>query len=385
MKTPDCNCSTEVIWRYIDRELSAREMARVSEQLRKCGNCRRIYEEQGRLARSLSSSFVDSPFGESFVVRSRERFGTAGLAGGSHEPGIRTIEGGSKLFFGYRGFSLLRSKIFMEIAAVVLLVLVATIFSIGYLSNSPGRQLLGGLRVRGQEEVSVRIVDAPGEVSHIQPSTRSSGFQAGRIYDVPAGTTLSLQLGAGDGSHERVALLDITGPAGFATDPDCTTGNFHGNLIRGVLRARVEHRQEGESFRISAGGLHQARVIGTVFVLEAGEGSTRLTVEEGLVSFGTVGEDGKFREYSKVGPADETVMLSTGEVTGSETADPPAPANVEGAATADAPAAVKPPSTPAESGTGAGKPAGGKPAAGSGSVPGSLRDQLDRPANPRGK
>lgn len=381
MKAPDCNCSTEVIWRYIDRELSAREMARVSEQLRKCDNCQKLYEEQGRLARSLSSGFVDSPFGESFVVRSRERFSTAGLTR-SREAGIRTIEGGTKLFFGYRGFSFLRSKKFMGIAAMLLLV--PTILVIGYFVNSQGHQLLGGLRVRGQEEVSVRIVDAPGAVSLIQPSPRSSGFQAGRVYDVPPGTTLSLQLGAGDGRHERVATLDISGPARFATDSDCTVGNFHGNLIRGVLRARVEHRQKGESFRISAAGLHQARVIGTVFVLEAGDGFTRLNVEEGLVSFGTVGEEGEFLEYSKVGPADQAVTLSSDDAADRGSPFPLRPQTAPGTAVADSPAAVKPAPAGTEPGAGAPRPSTPAPSADSGTVPRALRDQLDRPANPRG-
>ena len=113
MKTPDCNCSTEAIWRYVDRELSAREMARVSEQLRNCDNCRSNYEKQSLLARSLTSSFVDSPFGESFVVRSRERFSTVGISR-SPEPGIPTIEGGTKLFF--------RSKTFIRIAHLELLI-----------------------------------------------------------------------------------------------------------------------------------------------------------------------------------------------------------------------------------------------------------------------
>ena len=46
MKDPDCNCSSEVIWRYIDRELSARDMAGVSERIRSCDTCRGMYEEQ---------------------------------------------------------------------------------------------------------------------------------------------------------------------------------------------------------------------------------------------------------------------------------------------------------------------------------------------------
>ena len=370
MKTPDCNCSTEAIWRYVDRELSAREMARVSEQLRKCENCRSIYEAQGLLARSLTSSFVDSPFGESFVMRSKERFSSAGISR-PVEPGIRTIEGGTKLFF--------RSKTFIRTAAALLLV--PLILVAGYLFRSPLAQPLGGLRVTGRDEVSVRTVDVPGQASQVQPSPGYSVFEAGRIYDVPPGTSLSLLLGAGDGRRDGVARLEVSGPARFSTDPDCTVENFHGNLIRGVLRARVKHRQEGETFRISAGGLHQARVIGTVFVLTSDEGSTSLAVEEGLVSFGTVGEDGEYLESSRVGPADELVTLSRGAAAAGSEPVGAEPATAQKDPLVDSPVPPKPGTSGIDPAAGS----TGKPAAGKAPVPGSLRDQLDRPANPRGE
>ena len=376
MKDPDCNCSSEVIWRYIDRELSARDMAGVSEQIRSCDTCRGMYEEQALLARSLSSGFVDSPFGESFVARSRERFTAAGLSG-SRERGSRTMGRGTKLFFGYRGFAVLRSRRFLGIAAMLLLV--PTILAIGFLVSSRREQSLGGLRVTGQDEVAVRIVGSSSEAILIQPQPGGSGFQAGRIYDVPPGTTLALSLG-GFGQREPAARLELKGPAKFSTAPDCTEHNFHGNLISGELRARVAPRGEGESFHLSSGGLHQARVIGTIFVFSARDGVTSLTVEEGLVGFGTLGENGEYRENSKVGPEAGTVSLTSAGIVVDEpsvSTTPPSPA-VE--PTVDSSAAVKPVSSAA----GASTPGGGKPAVGGAATPDSLRDQLDRPANPRG-
>ena len=375
MKDPDCNCSSEVIWRYIDRELSARDMAGVSEQIRSCDTCRGMYEEQALLARSLSSGFVDSPFGESFVARSRERFTAAGLAG-SRERGIRAMGSGTKLFFGDRGFAVLRSRRFLGIAATLLLV--PAILAIGFLVSSRREQSLGGLRVTGQDEVAVRIVGSSSEAIFIQPQPGGSGFQAGRIYDVPPGATLALSLG-GFGQREPAARLRLKGPARFSTASDCTVRNFHGNLISGELRARVALRGEGESFRLSSGGLHQARVIGTVFVFSARDGVTSLTVEEGLVGFGTLGENGEYRENSKVGPEAGTVSLTFPGIVADEpsvSTTPPSPA-VE--PTIDSSAAVKPVSPAA----GASSPGGGKPSAGA-ATPDSLRDQLDRPANPRG-
>ena len=383
MKDSDCNCSSEVIWRYIDRELSALDMAAVSEQIRSCDNCRSMYEGQALLARSLSTGFVDSPFGESFVVRSRDRFGSAGLA----EPagaGIRTTRGGAKIFHGLVGLSSLRSRRAIGIAAM--LFLVPAILAVGFLVSSSREQPLGGLRVTGRDEVGVRIDGSSSEVVFIQPQPGSSGFQAGRIYDVPGGTTLSLSLGAGKGLHDPAARLEITGPARFSTGADCTVHNFHGNLISGKLRARVAPRGDGESFRITSGGLHQARVIGTVFVLSARDGATSLTVEEGLVGFGLLGENGEYDEKKKVGPDDGTVTLVAAGLTPASISNaaastqgaqetPGEPASPAGASTASQP-------DPDASNAATGK---GSPAATKGTVPENLRDQLDRPANPRRK
>ncbi|MEC8935163.1 MAG: hypothetical protein VX958_06845 [Planctomycetota bacterium] len=377
MKDPDCNCSSEVIWRYIDRELPAREMAVVSDQIRSCDTCRSMYEGQALLARSLSTAFVDSPFGESFVSRSRERFGSAGLGDFSGD-GLRTIRGGTKLLLGYRAFSLLRSRRALGIAA--LLLLVPAIIAIGLLVSSGREQSLGGLRVTGRDEVGVRVVGSSSEIIFIQPQPGRSGFQAGRVYDVPAGTTLSLTLGAGDGGRDPAARLDVAGPARFSTDPDCTVRNFHGNLISGDLRARVSPRGAGESFRISSGGLHQARVIGTVFVLSARDGATSLTVEEGLVGFGVLGETGDYTEKTKVAPGAGTVTLAAAGVLSGIA---PAAGTAESGREEPALPGTSAGSSPAADAPAAGAPGKARPAAGK--VPETLRDQLDRPANPRGE
>jgi len=379
MKDPDCSCSSEVIWRYIDRELPASEMAVVSEQIRGCDNCRSMYEGQALLARSLSTGFVDSPFGESFVVRSRERFGSAGL-GESPGDGLRTIKSGTKLLLGYRVFSLLRSRRALGIAAMLLLV--PAIVAIGLLVGSRREQSLGGLRVTGQDEVGVRVAGSSSEAIFIQPQPGSSGFQAGRIYDVPAGTTLSLTLSAGDGGRDPAARLDVAGPARFSTDPDCTVRNFHGNLISGDLRVRVSPRGAGESFRISSGGLHQARVIGTVFVLSARDGATSLTVEEGLVGFGVLGETGDYTEKTKVGPGAGTVTLAAAGILSGIAPAAGSAESGRGEPTLPGSSAVASPAADAPT---AGAPDKARPAGGGSKVPETLRDQLDRPANPRGK
>ena len=228
----------------------------------------------------------------------------------------------------------------------------------------------------------MRVAGSSSEAIFIQPQPGSSGFQAGRIYDVPAGTTLSLTLSAGDGGRDPAARLDVAGPARFSTDPDCTVRNFHGNLISGDLRARVSPRGAGESFRISSGGLHQARVIGTVFVLSARDGATSLTVEEGLVGFGVLGEAGDYTEKTKVGPGAGTVTLAAAGILSGIA---PAAGSAESGRGDPALPGSSAAASPAADAPAAGAPDKARPAGGGNKVPETLRDQLDRPANPRGK
>jgi hypothetical protein len=94
-----------------------------------------------------------------------------------------------------------------------------------------------------------------------------------------------------------------------------------------------------------------------------------------------VGEDGEYLESSRVGPADEAVTLSTGAEAGSSEPVEVEPATVQKASAIDSPASLKPGTTGIDPATGS----AGKPPTGSEAVPGSLRDQLDRPANPRGE
>ena len=115
-------------------------------------------------------------------------------------------------------------------------------------------------------------------------------------------------------------------------------------------------------------------------MLSARDGATSLTVEEGLVGFGVLGETGDYLEKTKVDPGAGTVTLAAaGMLSGIAPAAGPAESGREEPALPGSSAAASPAAdAPAVDAPGKGRPAAGK-------TPESLRDQLDRPANPRGK
>ena len=57
------------IWPYIDRELSAKEVAEISAHLKGCERCNKIYNQRAREAQLYRMAFVESPFGEDFARR----------------------------------------------------------------------------------------------------------------------------------------------------------------------------------------------------------------------------------------------------------------------------------------------------------------------------
>ena len=67
------------------------------------------------------------------------------------------------------------------------------------------------------------------------------------------------------------------------------------------LRARVSPRGAGESFRISSGGLHQARVIGTVFVLSAAGWGDQPHRRGGSRRFWGAGRNGRLHRENEGG------------------------------------------------------------------------------------
>src|SRR6266540_1742863 len=73
MKSQECRRVEESLWRYIDRELSAPQLAEISAHLKACGNCKGLYESRARDANLFRMAFTDAPFGEGFVERFHQR------------------------------------------------------------------------------------------------------------------------------------------------------------------------------------------------------------------------------------------------------------------------------------------------------------------------
>lgn len=62
------------IWPYIDRELSAREVAEISVHLKNCERCNKIYNQRARESKLYRMAFVESPFGDEFARRFEAEF-----------------------------------------------------------------------------------------------------------------------------------------------------------------------------------------------------------------------------------------------------------------------------------------------------------------------
>ena len=94
----DCGRIQQQLWRYVDRELPARELAEISEALRDCPACRQAYEDRAKDARLYRMAFSDVDAGkrsegregsvsaprgpsseDAFLVRFRAEFDREGL------------------------------------------------------------------------------------------------------------------------------------------------------------------------------------------------------------------------------------------------------------------------------------------------------------------
>jgi hypothetical protein len=267
-----------MLWRYIDRELSAREIGAISDHLRQCAACRTLYEGRSREAKLCRMAFLDSPFGEGFVGRfqrrsTREGLGElqvssgglfAGPAAGDLRFGRRRRGGGR-----WGAFDLLRQaypganqklRRLVTVAAMLLLI--------------PGIVLLG-IALNGYQLKPLVL----GE--YLLAGKSEGTFRAGEHFRVPEGKELEVFLRS---QRESKASLLVSGPALLRIEPGAAIDHFEAFLDEGLLKARVGKLRRGESFRIRSPHA-LATVVGTEFTLEVLENETRLRVEEGTVAF----------------------------------------------------------------------------------------------------
>jgi hypothetical protein len=314
------------LWRYVDRELSAREFSEISESLRRCESCRRAYEERTREVRLLRAAFIDAPFsaedaGDRFCERFRERLRAAGLdrlersrrasgrrTSGSGRSGVGwggagrggdgdgagdgAIAGTDELEF--EGLVHLprtspqRRRRILTVAAMLLVI--PTIVGVGiYLS---GERSIGTYTAKGNGTIEVLEDGSTGLASEVDPEGGSRVLRAGTLFRVPKGMSVELKVGEeGTAGRPPAAHLTVTGPAEFEVASVASTARFRGLLSAGELHAVVAERREGESFFVSTRD-YAVSVIGTEFTLIAEDGSATLEVHAGKVAFGTPSGDG---------------------------------------------------------------------------------------------
>lgn len=282
MDPTTCEKAKAVLWRYIDRELSARELGAVSVHLRGCEACRQIYEQQSREAKLYRLALAENPFGDEFVESFRVRWraeldrdAVTHRSGahrmGAHRSGQRrgTLASGRPL---PRWFA---------VAAVLVIVPAAIFFTLYFLQprvHELGRYVAHGCRVE------VKFEGASQSSSQLGGS-----FRPGLRFEVPAGCELKVHLERAESS--RASELEIVGPAIFSVDRDATPSKFLASLRTGELEARVDPLEPDESFAIVTPDAI-VRVVGTRFRLRVLNSDTRLEVWEGEVVLSARGARG---------------------------------------------------------------------------------------------
>lgn len=291
MKSVSCIEVERNLWRYIDRELSASDLAEISSHLKLCESCRGLYYERSRDARQYRLAFPETPFGEAFVAKLTKRMKAEGLLtapmtpkqvaaavspnqrrgthGTSNQPLDQVRGAGSRKDFGLARF--LHQRRFRRAAAIAaMLLLIPLVVITGLFFGESSARSLGSFQV------------VKGAVFVGEKPSSSGEFFPGSAFKVREGGSLEIQLKTPAGGS--AAELTLIGPAIFSLDPDASRHKFKASLDQGALHASVEKRPYGDLFVINT-PLASAVVVGTRFELEASGAQSRLTVSEGKVRY----------------------------------------------------------------------------------------------------
>ncbi len=270
MSTPahDCRRVQETLWRYVDRELSARQMAEVSRELRRCEDCQRAHDALSKQTRLLRAAFVDSPCGEGFVTRFRTRFEDEGLQD------LYPVYDETVFFEELRDPRAARRRRFLAVAAMI--VLIPAIVGLGLLINHERRASIGVVIAQGPV-----VVEANGSESALSLG-QTADFAPGATYRVPEGAQLQLLLGTRVPGGATAATFRLAGPAEFTVKDGATVGYFDAFLQSGELQASVSDEAPREHFAIHTPHA-TAAVTGTEFDLMVGDSATSLVVSKGSV------------------------------------------------------------------------------------------------------
>ena len=270
------------LWRYIDRELSASALAAISSHLRACEACQGLYHERAREASQYRMVFVDSPFGEPFVVKLKRRLRQEAPVAPGGAPG-------RKKRTGY--FSLRHRKVRRALAVAAMLVLIPVVILIGLLQKSSDRRWLGSFEATNSGKVSLDSEDVTRDGT--LPLQARGRFGPGDGINVPGGVEVLL--------HYGQSQITLQGPAFLRMEKHSTRDQFFAYLEKGKLEATVTPLSRDQAFVIRT-EYAVSSVVGTRFTVEARKGETLLEVQEGTVKFQSArARPGEHEEFVKVG------------------------------------------------------------------------------------
>ncbi len=312
MKPYTCSDVDQSLWLYIDRELSASELSRISSHLRDCPACSSLYHERAKEARQYRMAFADTPFGDKLAGRLRRKMVEEGYYGTESRGASSSLDGstpqhrdrslvragagrGWGLFWLHRG----RRRRLVTVAAM--LCLIPIIVVIGVVSNVPTRESLGWISA---EQGAVFVKITPSDPLTIPPQdnslpgqkprddqaetlvTRATAICAGLVCSVREGGIARIRLHAAEGSpaHDEETWASVKGPAVFSVDLQATRKRFLAHLDEGRFETHVVPRGLDEVFQIETPH-SRVTVVGTRFDLNVRPTQTLLLVHEGKVRF----------------------------------------------------------------------------------------------------
>jgi len=317
----DCSYIQENLWRYIDRELSAPDLADLSAHLKVCRRCSKLYDAQAREAKLYRLAFVESPFGEAFVEKFRRKYdlerqdlgSTTASGWDPATPLLRGLPGGLARILPKAALASPRKYLGRAALLLALISISASIFFglqrgpvLGRCEFTPGVELVRGKRTLDEMNGS-RGDLRPGDSFRLDEESE-------------------LRLFLNDGSE-----LILEGPGDFRVQKNSRPdGEFDGWLGEGTLTAYVSKRKSGNDLKIETPHAF-IRVVGTQYTLQVDSDGTSLDVMEGRVLFRGKGEpqsqlvehkSGSFRVTRKKGLA----LPLSGMAAPEKTSPAPAPA-----------------------------------------------------------
>ena len=245
------------LWRYVDRELAATELAAVSAHLKACAACSAAYHDCVRESRLYRGALLEVALGGDVAARTVAAVQNRDVSAGEVVSESRVER--------WRPFLL---------AAALLVAVSLTVLVVQRSGEAPVAHQLGSFSSIGRAVEFERAgQEGLGEAADAGPC------RVGDVYRVAAGSRLRLTFTDGDGD----AAVEAVGPMTLTVGHGTSTQGLRLQQRGGVLYAAVAPRRASETFEVVT---EQAlvTVVGTEFTVDDREpSSTQLVVTEGTV------------------------------------------------------------------------------------------------------